>query len=371
VQSLNGDYTGTIDNTTSEQTEIELFAQNLLLEGDRETGKCHKDGTPIIANMVCGFDEVSLNRNCSQSSDEYNPAVCDFDALSEALFREGDIWASRDLLMATVSKIATLQGWTARMERMHIVCNRADRHGRKKTDISIRRRLAAGCTFKLALTPMVRDRKAPPATTTAKRPKVNYIPRWDMPITIREAVCHHGGDCNPSNSRPSHLLQGLSRRIELPRRVKVKNPWRITQNAEQISIDVEVPGAKASDVNLELEEDGRALKVTAETNQKREGVSIKSKIEWSFAVGQDIDTANVTARMDDGVLTMTAPKYQYVKKRVRRIEVIDDSKKMKSADATTSDNEEEGENNEEEEESEEGEHGLEESEIDYNEQESA
>lgn len=124
--------------------------------------------------------------------------------------------------------------------------------------------------------------------------------------------------------RPSYLLQGMPASNPLVQSSsKAQNAFGITQDDKNIQIVVEMPGAKASDVNLQLEEHGRLLKISGETKREEGGISVHSRFERSFALNSDIDTNQIVARMDGGVLTITVPKYEEKKENVIRIDVME------------------------------------------------
>lgn len=136
--------------------------------------------------------------------------------------------------------------------------------------------------------------------------------RFYEPLTLQRA------------RRPSYLLQGRPAPNTLAQRSSAKSAFGITQDDKQIQIAVDVPGAKASDINLQLEEDGRVLMISGETTREEGGISVHSRFERSFTLNRDVDTSQISARMDGGVLTITAPKFEETKKNVRRIDVVDD-----------------------------------------------
>merc|ERR1712013_230222 len=105
---------------------------------------------------------------------------------------------------------------------------------------------------------------------------------------------------------------------------KPKSALGITQDDKQVQFEVEVPGAKASDINLHLNEDGCVLTISGETKREEGGISVHSRFEKSFTLGRDVDTSQITAEMKHGTLTITAPKNEVVKKRVRKIEVTEE-----------------------------------------------
>jgi len=132
-------------------------------------------------------------------------------------------------------------------------------------------------------------------------------------------------------SRPSHLLQGspvLNALVQRKATSKdlVKNAYGITQDDKRLQIVVNVPDAKAGDINLRLEDNGRLLKVSGETNREEEGISVHSRFERSFMLPRDINRNEISARMDSGVLTITAPKSEVTKENVRRIDIVENEK---------------------------------------------
>merc|ERR1712013_800081 len=135
-------------------------------------------------------------------------------------------------------------------------------------------------------------------------------------------------------SRPlSYLLEGKPTTSNaLAQGTKPKSALGITQDDKQVQFEVEVPGAKASDINLRLNEDGRVLTISGETKREEGGISVHSRFEKSFTLGHNVGTSQITAEMKHGTLTITAPKNEAVKKSVRKIEVTEE-KRVRS-DAT-------------------------------------
>jgi HSP20 family molecular chaperone IbpA len=73
------------------------------------------------------------------------------------------------------------------------------------------------------------------------------------------------------------------------------------QNDEKsYTIEVELPRFKKDEVSVKL--DGNVLRITAESKDKNR------YSERSYYVGSNIDAANIGAKLEDGVLTVTLPK---------------------------------------------------------------
>lgn len=140
-------------------------------------------------------------------------------------------------------------------------------------------------------------------------------------------------------SRPSYLLQGRPSGA-VAARSPAANTYSITQDEKQVKMVVTVPGANASDVKLDLDEENRTLRISGETKREHEGISVHSRFDKSFTLDRGLDIAGVKAEMDDGVLTITAPRLEEVKDSVRRIDILDNSSSNKVASPAV---EEEGE----------------------------
>merc|ERR1712013_636537 len=80
-----------------------------------------------------------------------------------------------------------------------------------------------------------------------------------------------------------------------------------------------------------LNEDGRVLTISGETKHEEGGISVHSRFEKSFTLGRDVDTSQITAKMEHGTLIITAPKNE-VKESVRKIKVTEE--KAVGSDAT-------------------------------------
>merc|ERR1712012_316928 len=88
---------------------------------------------------------------------------------------------------------------------------------------------------------------------------------------------------------------------------------QVIDNPETFQVAVDVPGVKMTDINIEMSEHDRVLRISGnrETN-KTDGdgtVSMsESKFEKSFVMDETVDTTKITANLEDGVLTINAPK---------------------------------------------------------------
>jgi HSP20 family protein len=137
-------------------------------------------------------------------------------------------------------------------------------------------------------------------------------------------------------NRPSYLLEGRPATAVAPKRPV--NTYSITQDEKQVKMVVTVPGAKASDVKLDLDEDNRTLRISGETKLENDGISVHSRFDKSFTLDRNLDISGVAAEFDDGVLIITAPKFEEVKDSVRRIDVVDNSSSDEEVNDVASEN---------------------------------
>ena len=79
---------------------------------------------------------------------------------------------------------------------------------------------------------------------------------------------------------------------------------------------------QASDLKLELEPEGRFLRVTGEREEKEEGVVRTTRFEKHFSIGPNVDAAQLRANFDDGVLIVQAPKLAPVEETKPAVQTI-------------------------------------------------
>ena len=102
--------------------------------------------------------------------------------------------------------------------------------------------------------------------------------------------------------------------------------YEVTENDNQYQLAADVPCVKFNDINIELEQD-RVLRISGRRNVNRseeDGTVIASetKFEKRFVLDHNIDTEKVTANLQDGVLTITAPK-DVERKTIQKIAITE------------------------------------------------
>eukprot|EP00567_Pseudictyota_dubia_P017980 CAMPEP_0197432830 /NCGR_PEP_ID=MMETSP1175-20131217/818_1 /TAXON_ID=1003142 /ORGANISM="Triceratium dubium, Strain CCMP147" /LENGTH=264 /DNA_ID=CAMNT_0042961013 /DNA_START=71 /DNA_END=865 /DNA_ORIENTATION=+ len=103
--------------------------------------------------------------------------------------------------------------------------------------------------------------------------------------------------------------------------------YELTGDEEKVQLVVNIPGAKAEDIKVEIEQNGCVIRLSGVSKVNEDGVSIESQFEKAFMLGpqgMSFDEDNITAKMVDGVLTITAPKITEEVKEPRRISITEE-----------------------------------------------
>ena len=99
----------------------------------------------------------------------------------------------------------------------------------------------------------------------------------------------------------------------------------VSETDEGFEISLDLPGLKADDVDLELEDGVLTISGTRESEAEAEGKKLHrvershGAFRRSFSLGPDVDADKVEAEYKDGVLRIIVPKAEKV--RPKRIEI--------------------------------------------------
>lgn len=83
-------------------------------------------------------------------------------------------------------------------------------------------------------------------------------------------------------------------------------PLDLYEDEHNYYVHAEMPGVKKKDINLQLER--AVLTITAERKQKNKDGEQSFSYTRSVTVGDDVIADKVSAKFEDGVLTVTLPK---------------------------------------------------------------
>ena len=95
-----------------------------------------------------------------------------------------------------------------------------------------------------------------------------------------------------------------------PTDLQLRRPlgFEVEPNEKDYNIKVFVPDVEAKDLHLNLEHDGRVLRLKGERNTEEGGMKIQSHFEKSILLAPDVDVSKLSASMTGDTLTVHAPK---------------------------------------------------------------
>ena len=110
--------------------------------------------------------------------------------------------------------------------------------------------------------------------------------------------------------------------------------YEINDGEDAFQVALDVPGVKASDIDVSVEEDILTVK-----GQREIGGEVR-KFSKSFSIDPSVDTDKITAQLNNGVLVLTAPKdIKKVEENIKKIPVMqvadEDIPVVKSESANT------------------------------------
>lgn len=119
----------------------------------------------------------------------------------------------------------------------------------------------------------------------------------------------------------SDSFESMFRRFMSPMRMDLEGPTMdmrvdVTEVDGLYKVRADLPGVKKDDINVRI--DGNIVQIDAEVKEQKEtkesgGKVLRSEryhgaISRAFSVAQDVDDTKVSARFEDGVLTLELPK---------------------------------------------------------------
>jgi HSP20 family protein len=99
--------------------------------------------------------------------------------------------------------------------------------------------------------------------------------------------------------------------------------YEFHETDDKYHVAVDVPGIKASDMTVDLEDNGNVLSISGARKVTKNGESSETKFVKRFTIGSNIDIDKLTANLSDGVLVLTAPKKQEDAKQVRKVTIVE------------------------------------------------
>jgi HSP20 family protein len=100
--------------------------------------------------------------------------------------------------------------------------------------------------------------------------------------------------------------------------------YEINETDEKYQIAVDVPGVKAGDMSVQLEDDGKVLNISGGRMVVKDNAITETKFEKRFTIGRNVDMQKVTANLADGVLFLSAPKIEKKENPVMNIAITEE-----------------------------------------------
>lgn len=124
--------------------------------------------------------------------------------------------------------------------------------------------------------------------------------------------CHRGdalrrmsGIIRMTPVRRSSLLKRQQRR----QKYSSSPRYDISEDDEKMELSFDLPGVSAENVSLEIQEEGKVLKMSGSREYKQNGETIKSEFGQMFAIDPtSLNIEHISANLSAGVLTLSAPK---------------------------------------------------------------
>ncbi len=119
----------------------------------------------------------------------------------------------------------------------------------------------------------------------------------------------------------SDPFESMFKRFMAPMRMELENGALdmrvdVTEVDGMYKVRADIPGVKKDDINVRI--DGNVIQIDAEAKKEKDTKDSGGKVlrseRWegsvsrTFSVSQDVDEARVSAKYEDGVLTLELPK---------------------------------------------------------------
>jgi len=99
--------------------------------------------------------------------------------------------------------------------------------------------------------------------------------------------------------------------------------YEVSQDDEKFEVAIDVPGVKAEDVNVSLENDGKVLAISGQRTDKGENYVGSTSFSQRFSLDRSIDAEKFSASLKNGVLVVTAPRdLKRIEASTRKIPVM-------------------------------------------------
>jgi HSP20 family molecular chaperone IbpA len=84
----------------------------------------------------------------------------------------------------------------------------------------------------------------------------------------------------------------------------------VTQDENSYKVAFHAPDMEEKDIDLQLDNDGRTLRLKGDRKYNDGGMTVHSRFEKAILLSPDVDTTNLVANMSGGTITVVAPKIE-------------------------------------------------------------
>jgi HSP20 family protein len=102
---------------------------------------------------------------------------------------------------------------------------------------------------------------------------------------------------------PSDMLRGVDSSFS-----RTSPRYEIIDNDKEMKIVLEVPGVSAENIDVSVDEEHNVLSISGQRESNQDGSSMSFKFSQSFSLDPSIELDKFLADLQNGILTVTAPK---------------------------------------------------------------
>lgn len=125
-----------------------------------------------------------------------------------------------------------------------------------------------------------------------------------------------------TKTRPFGILDG-----DMGLALKRPLGFDVTQDDHEYKVKMSVPDLEIKDLDLQLDHDGRVLRLKGDRFHEEGGMKVQSRFEKAILLSPDIDTSKLQANFSEGTLTVVAPKFD-AKEVLKKVDTKLDTKKI-------------------------------------------
>lgn len=123
-------------------------------------------------------------------------------------------------------------------------------------------------------------------------------------------------------TRPLYSPMPLMRSLDSDAILRHSSPgYEIHEDESKFELSMDVPGLKPEDMTVQIEQNGRVLRLSGGRKVEKENEVMETRFEKSFTLGKEIDTSKITANLANGIMVITAPKDPSKKEKVVKVPI--------------------------------------------------